>query len=57
MGVVNSKMGITTKFFAHTLRAVSFVLTYSEFSAGALVHHQQINSILSLEILVPMQHH
>ena len=36
MGMVNRKNGRDRKNFAHALRAVSFMLTYSEISAGAL---------------------
>ena len=35
MGVVNSKMGVTPKIL-RAPRAVIFMLTYSEISAGAL---------------------
>ena len=43
MGVVNSKMGVTAKIFARAPRAVSFMLTYPEISAGALVCYASRN--------------
>ena len=48
----NSKMGVTAKNFARAPRAVSFMLTYSEMSAGALVVHPLYSVLWTNQITV-----
>ena len=56
MGVINSKMGVTAQIFARAPRAVSFMLTYSEISAGALDNYKLFGCSWVSDIILSYSH-